>query len=475
LNARGVAVSHDGKSLYVTADGSVASFDIASDGSITQKAGLAGCVSEVAGCTTGYGMHGGIGGGALALAPDDSQLLRTDTLDSALALLGRTSDGVLSQSSDGSGCLRMAGTPFCDTARAIASAEDVAISPDGRSVYVTSPAADAVAIFDRDPGGTLTQKPGAAGCISDDGAAGCATGRALGGAGRIAIPADGKSVYITGSEGNSIVIFDRAPNGVLTQRSGTAGCVASTGAGGCAPARALAGATAITISPDQTNLYVSSVTGDSIAVFDRDADGSLTQKDGPAGCVNATGEEGCTKGNLLDGIYDLALSPDGSSLYATAFFANALLVFDRAPDLPDPPDNLPPELKKLKLKPNRFKAAKKGPSVTVKGKPKVSFNLGETATVRFSVERALSGRRAGKRCVKPTRANRAKKHCTRYRKLRGSFTREGTTGANSFRFTGRLAGHSLKPGRYRLTAVATDGTGNRSQPAKVRFSILRRR
>jgi hypothetical protein len=41
--------------------------------------------------------------------------------------------------------------------------------------------------------------------------------------------------------------------------------------------------------------------------------------------------------------------------------------------------------------------------------------------------------------------------------MRGSFTRAGSAGANSFRFTGRLARRTLKPAKYRLTATPTLG------------------
>jgi hypothetical protein len=38
--------------------------------------------------------------------------------------------------------------------------------------------------------------------------------------------------------------------------------------------------------------------------------------------------------------------------------------------------------------------------------------------------------------------------------VKGSFSREGATGANSFVFNGRIAGVALKPGRYLLVGAA---------------------
>ena len=71
-----------------------------------------------------------------------------------------------------------------------------------------------------------------------------------------------------------------------------------------------------------------------------------------------------------------------------------------------------------------------------------------------------------------TRRNRNARHCTRYVLLAGKFTRAGRTGANSFRYMGRLAGHALGLGRYRLRVTATDLAGNRSLVRRVAFRIV---
>ena len=55
------------------------------------------------------------------------------------------------------------------------------MSPDGKSVYVTSAyCSDTVARFDRNPTtGAISQPAGAAGCISETGAGTCVDGHAL--------------------------------------------------------------------------------------------------------------------------------------------------------------------------------------------------------------------------------------------------------------------------------------------------------
>jgi hypothetical protein len=90
-------------------------------------------------------------------------------------------------------------------------------------------------------------------------------------------------------------------------------------------------------------------------------------------------------------------------------------------------------------------AKKKAPVSTT-----VTYSLSAAATVAFSVERKLVGRKVGKRCVKKTRANAGKKKCPRYKKVKGGFPHSGAAGQNRFKFSGRLK-KALPPGAYRLT------------------------
>ncbi len=83
-------------------------------------------------------------------------------------------------------------------------------------------------------------------------------------------------------------------------------------------------------------------------------------------------------------------------------------------------------------------------------------------------------RHPGALCKEPARGHRGARPCTRYFKLRTSFTRQGSQGESAFRFTGRLRSRKLRPGRYRLVATATDGAGNKSKPRRARFRIVSR-
>jgi hypothetical protein len=116
----------------------------------------------------------------------------------------------------------------------------------------------------------------------------------------------------------------------------------------------------------------------------------------------------------------------------------------------------------LKLAPSKFKP-KKGTNV--------SFTLNVAAPVKFSVDRAAAGRRVKGKCVKPTKKNAKAKKCTRHLAVKGSFSRNGSAGANQFHWKGRIGGKALKPGSYRL--IATTGSGLTTKIRRASFRVKR--
>jgi uncharacterized protein YkwD len=107
-----------------------------------------------------------------------------------------------------------------------------------------------------------------------------------------------------------------------------------------------------------------------------------------------------------------------------------------------------PSLRALALSPSRLRTGGRGTTI--------SYTLSAPATVTFRVQRAR-GRGA------------------RYRTMAGQFTHQGAPGANALQFAARLRGRTLRPGRYRLQAVATThATGKASAVVRSRFVIVRR-
>jgi len=110
---------------------------------------------------------------------------------------------------------------------------------------------------------------------------------------------------------------------------------------------------------------------------------------------------------------------------------------------------------------------KKSPSGTI-----FSFNLNVAASVALEFTQTASGRRSGKSCVAQTKKNEGKRRCTRTI-IAGTLPVAGRPGANKVPFDGLLSGHSLAPGSYTLTAVAT-ALGKQSVPTTLRFTITGR-
>jgi len=338
---RALALSPDGGSLYAATaiDDAVVRFNRAADGSLVP----AGCVDdEDSGpdtcAQTAPGLDEARG---IAVSPDGDSVYAVSQTDNAIVHLVRTpATGALQFRA----CIddNDTGPDGCaiDT-DGLAGASGVAVSPDGRSVYVGALIDHAVVAFERNPAnGALTPL----GCIddNDNGADGCAAdGDGLNGATDVQVSRDGRSVYAASQFDHAVVRFSRNPaNGALLHR----GCVQDNDSGidGCAQdGDGLAGAIALAISPDDRSVYVSGFGDDAIARLRRDpASGILT----PLGCLddNDTGSEECAESaDGLNAVFGIAATLDGRSLYAAARDDRALAAFVRD-------DSTPPETSILK-------------------------------------------------------------------------------------------------------------------------------
>ncbi len=212
-NPYGVAVSPDGKSVYVADYGSqdVSQYDV----------GAGGVLSPKTPATVASG-----------LSPDDV----TVSPDGKSAYVTNQSDGTVSQYDIGAGGLLKAKTPATVTTSGFA--DGVAVSPDGKSVYVadadkTSPntAAGVVSQFDVGPGGVLSPKTPATaptGIFPE----------------RVAVSPDGKSAYLTNATDGTVSQYDIGAGGKLSAKT-----PATVSAGGPLPF-------GVAISPDGKSAYV---------------------------------------------------------------------------------------------------------------------------------------------------------------------------------------------------------------------------
>jgi hypothetical protein len=132
-----------------------------------------------------------------------------------------------------------------------------------------------------------------------------------------------------------------------------------------------------------------------------------------------------------------------------------------------------PSITALTISPSSFLPAPSGATIAkAKGKAKkmkygttISYRDSQAATTTFTVVSEAKGRRQGKSCKKPGKANKRGKPCKLLVKW-GSFTHVDTAGANSLRFSGRLKGKALTKGIYKLQAVPRDAAGSGTTVSK---------
>lgn len=329
-----VAVSPDGRHVYAT---SLNSDDISvmrrnrSTGALTQLSGPSGCISGVAavpGCSTGRALDGP---DVVTVSPDGKNVYAGSFFGNAVVMFTRnTSTGALTQPADTTGCLAAA-TTGCAAGLALGAPEGMAASEDGASVYVATAASNAVLTLVRDPStGALTQATDGTGCMANGPITGCATGVRLGGANALTVSPDDGDVYVTSLTSNSVTSFIRtAGTGQLAQQTGTSACAIYVVAVGCSLARSLSAPEGIAVSPDGGSVYAAAYNSGTIDTFDRSSTGALKQKPRQPGCITGRTAADCTAGRALSGVSSIAVSPDGKHVYAAAFKSNAVTVFTR--------------------------------------------------------------------------------------------------------------------------------------------------
>jgi DNA-binding beta-propeller fold protein YncE len=193
-------------------------------------------------------------------------------------------------------------------------ANGLAVSPDGKNIYVAATEDDALTVFSRAmPTGTVSYLQDWQ--ETDLGVTG------LDGAVDVAVSPDGYHVYVVSAPspspggGGAVAVFSRNPwnNGRLT-------FVTAYKDGGDL---LLDRPVAVAVSPDGSQVYVASFHDDTLMVFDRNpGNGTLTVA------------QSLTDGGELDGLdgaAGVAVNPNGSQLYVASSEDNALAVFEPIP------------------------------------------------------------------------------------------------------------------------------------------------
>ena len=290
-----VAAGPDGLHVYVAAPGDNAV-------SVFYRDATTGGLTEIQSLQDGQnGVDGLAGACSVIVSPDGKNVYAAGRTDKAVAVFSvDPATGLLA--------FRQMLTDGVSKVGGLEGVTSLTVSPDGRHVYAAGSIADAVAVFRRNPStGALTFLQ-----ALRDGQGGV---DGLDGADAVTVSADGKSLYATGSVDDAVAVFRRNPySGMLTFTQ-----VLKDGVAGV---DGLDGASAVAVSPDGKHVYTAANADNAVTLFTRDA---------------ATGKLLCDQvirnsldiGDGLRGASAVALSPNGSYVYAAAAGSNAVTLFRR--------------------------------------------------------------------------------------------------------------------------------------------------
>ena len=261
------------------------------------------------------GITGMSGARALALSPDGRHLYVAAEFSSSVAMFARNADA----GSADYGRLTFMGVlqQGLGGVDGLSQVQTLAVAPDGLHVYALGTGGSTLAVLRRNPNsgssgfGQLTFVKRYAGAAG--GASGLESARAL------AFDGSGAHLYVLGDAPGTLARFARTPaTGDLA--------LAERLADGQNGVIGLAGAQRLRLSHDGLQLYVAGGTSNTVSHYDIGSDGVLAF----AGQV-ADGDPAPGGGNVagLGGVSDLWLSPDGEHAYATAALDSALSGFDR--------------------------------------------------------------------------------------------------------------------------------------------------
>jgi len=264
--------------------------------------------------------------------------------EAALLIFDRDpATGALTRRAD-MGCATPSGSSgACIAAPQINNPQDVVVSPDGKNVYVSNANTSSIVEFSRSADGGLTLMGQCLGSGTP-----CTMPTEMGIPYALALSPDGATLYARTSLGvgqGTLLVFHRDSAGTLTQLAAPNGCWSEVAQSNCQTAAGIS-EEGFQMAVTNTALYATghnssypyfagacppcvtyTASSGTVAIFGRNADGSLTQAAQPNGCISSNGTSGgitfsgpppvrCVDGSdALNEAHGVTASPDGRSIY----------------------------------------------------------------------------------------------------------------------------------------------------------------
>lgn len=258
----GLAASPDGSVLFLSGINARAltAFKRAPQGQIT----FDGCVNfrlGVPGCTGAVDMPL-VSPGDLAVSPASNSVYVAGSGSGVITHFRRAGgngalffSGCLGQGPAANGCGQVPGN-------SLDGLNTIGLSPDGESLYAAAPAAGALTWFRRDPEGALEYR----GCFSGDPLSGCVQlPGVLEGATDVEVSAASDFIYVASPKAATLAVFERGVEGEPSY----AGCFSVDPGNGCEqlPVETMRSPTAIAVDPASPRVYVASYLDDTVTAF----------------------------------------------------------------------------------------------------------------------------------------------------------------------------------------------------------------
>jgi predicted outer membrane repeat protein len=310
--ARNVVVSADGQNVYVTGfnGDAVAMYDRNPD------SGFLSLVEDVTngdtvGCLPiiGNGLSGLDGAWGLALSPDGRHMYVSGINDDAIVVLNRNQETGSLKRTFGSPCLVGTRPAFVEsvTQADMDGPTGITISPDGLYLYVAANNSNKLLVFKRDANtGKLTYVETKSNGFS-------------GGLIRSAISPDGNYLYAAADTSDALIIF---------QRNSTTGKLSEVASLLNSASWNLDGASSVASDSDGRYLAVTAFTGDEITIFERKASTGGLKK------VQAIRKPQNGPEPNINGPRQVVFSPDGRKLFVTSTNTDLVYAFELANPTP---------------------------------------------------------------------------------------------------------------------------------------------